>query len=139
MRRANEDLRRDQQQVGERATDEHEPSVPLGARPIPFSRAIMNTTLPTTSLGPKVSFTGVEDPEAHLTVFHTQMMLVGGSDTVYCKMLMSTLSGAVLEWFDSLPNGYITNFDQFATLFREQYLVDKAPARPSYDVFDVKQ
>jgi len=99
----------------------------------------MNTTLPTTSLGPKVSFTGVEDPEAHLTVFHTQMMLVGGSDTVYCKMLMSTLSGAVLEWFDSLPNGYITNFDQFATLFREQYLVDKAPARPSYDVFDVKQ
>jgi len=58
---------------------------------------------------------------------------------VYCKMLMSTLSGATLEWFVSLPDGHITNFDQFATLFREQYLVNKAPTRLSHDVFDVKQ
>ena len=137
--RANEELRRDLQQVGERATDERAPPVPLRARPMPFSRAIMNVILPTTSLGPKVSFTGVEDPEAHLTAFHTQMMLTGGSDAVYCKMLMSTLSGAVLEWFISFPDGHITSFDQFATLFREQYLVNNAPARLSYDVFDVKQ
>jgi len=99
----------------------------------------MNVVLPTTSLGPKVSFTGVEDPKAHLTTFHTLMMLTGGSDAVYCKMLMSTLSGAALEWFISLPDGHITSFDQFATLFREQYLVNKAPVRLSYDVFDVKQ
>jgi len=68
----------------------------------------MNTALPTTTLGPKVSFIGVEDPEAHLAAFHTQMMLTGGSDAVYCKMLMSTLSGAELEWFVSLPDGHIT-------------------------------
>jgi len=135
LRRANEELRRDLQQVGERAADERATPVPLSARPMSFSRAIMNVTLPTTSLGPKVSFTGVEDPEAHLTVFHTQMMLTEGSDAGYCKMLMSTLTSAALEWFVSLPNGHITNFDQFATLFREQYLVNKAPARLSYDIF----
>jgi len=67
----NEELRRDLQQTGERAVDERAPPVPLRAHPIPFSQAIMDTTLPTTSLGPKVTFTGVEDPEAHLTVFHT--------------------------------------------------------------------
>ena len=67
------------------------------------------------------------------------MMLTGRFDAVYCKMLMSTLSGAMLEWFISLPDGHITSFDQFATLFREQYLVNKAPTRLSYDVFDVKQ
>jgi len=99
----------------------------------------MNTTLPTTSLSPKVSFIGVEDPKAHLTAFYTQMMLTGGSDVVYCKMLMSTLSGAMLEWFISLPDRHITTFDQFATLFREQYLVNQAPTRLSYDVFYVKQ
>jgi len=99
----------------------------------------MNTALLTTSLGPKVSFTGVEDLEAHLTAFHTQMMLTRGSDAVYCKMLMSTLSATALEWFFSLPDGHITTFDQFATLFREQYLVNKTPTRLSYDVFDVKQ
>jgi len=139
LRRANEELRRDLQQVGERAANEHAPPVPLRARPIPFSQVIMNTALPTTSLGPKVSFTGVEDPEAHLTAFHTQMMFTGGSNAVYCKLLMSTLSGAAMEWFVSLPDGHITTFDQFATLFREQYLVNKALTRVSYDVFDVKQ
>jgi len=92
-------------------------TVPLRARPMPFSRAIMN--LPTTSLGPKLSFTRVEDPEAHLTTFQTQIMLTRGFDAVYCKMLMSTLSGASLEWFISLPNEHITSFDQFSTLFRD--------------------
>ena len=77
--------------------------------------------------------------EAHLTMFHTQMMLKGGSDAVYCKLLMSTLASAALEWFVSLPDGHITTFDQFATLFREQYLVNKAPTPLSYDVFDIKQ
>jgi len=53
-----------------------------------FSQAIMDVVLPATSMGPKVTFTGVEDPEAHLTVFHTQMMLTGGAT------FMSTLAGA---------------------------------------------
>ena len=139
LRKANEELCRDLQQVGERATNERAAPIPLKPRPMPFSRAIMNVGLPTTSLGPKISFTGVEDLEAHLPAFHTQMMLTGGSDVVYCKMLMSTLSGAALERFVSLPNRHVTNFDKFATLFREQYLVNKALTRLSYDVFDVKQ
>jgi len=49
LRRANEELRRDLQQVGEHATDERAPPVPLRARPMPFSQAIMNTALPTMS------------------------------------------------------------------------------------------
>jgi len=39
----------------------------------------------------------------------------------------------------SVSDGHITTFDQFATLFREQYLVNKSPIRLSYDVFDIKQ
>jgi len=79
----------------------------------------MDVVLPATSMGPKVTFIGVEDPEAHLTAFHTQMMLTGGFDVVYCKLFMSTLAGAALEWFVSLPDRHITTFDQFSTLFRE--------------------
>jgi len=76
--RTNEELRRDLQQVGECAVDEHAPPVPLRARPMPLSQVIMDTTLPTTSLDPKVTFAGVEDPKAHLTTFHTQMTLAKG-------------------------------------------------------------
>jgi len=127
LRRTNEELRRDLQQAGERAVDERAPPIPLKARPIPFSQAIMDTVLPVMSLGPKVTFTGVENSEAHLTTFHTQMVLTGSSDGVYCKLLMSTLAGATLEWFVSLPNGHITTFDQFVTLFRNNTSLTRPP------------
>ena len=87
----------------------------------------------------KASFTGVEDPEAHLTAFHTQMMLSGGSHAVYCKVFMSTLSGTALDRFVSIPTGHITTFQKFSKMFVEQYIVNEAPPLVSYDLFDVRQ
>ena len=89
-------------------------------------------------MGPKVTVTGMEDPEAYLTAFYTQMMLVGGSDAVRCKLFMSTLTGMAMDWFISLLEGHITSFAQLSRLFREQYLANRAPAPVSYDLFDVK-
>jgi len=109
--RTKDELRRNLQQAAKCAIDEHAPPIPPRARPMSFSQTMMDTALPTTSLGPKVTFTGVENPKAHLTTFHTQMMLTGESDAVYCKLLMSSLAGATLEWFVSLPDGHITTFD----------------------------
>ena len=71
LRRTNEELCRSLQQAGERAVDERAPPIPPRARPMPFSQAIMDAVILATSMGPKVTFTGVEDLEAHLTVFHT--------------------------------------------------------------------
>jgi len=88
----------------------------------------MDAVIPTTFIGPKATFTGIEDPKAHLTTFHTQMMLSGGSDAVHCKLFMSMLTGTVLEWFVSLPDGHVTSFAQFSTLFREQYIINRPPA-----------
>ena len=99
----------------------------------------MDTVVPANAVAVKTYFTGVEDPEAHLTAFHTQMMLSRGSDAVYCKVFMSTLSGIALEWFVSLPTGHITTFQQFSKMFVEQYIVNKALPLVSYDLFDVRQ
>jgi len=96
---------------------------------MPFSQAIMDAVIPATSMGSKVIF----------TAFHTQMMLSEASDVVYCKIFMSTLAGAALDWFVNLPDGHITSFDQLSTLLREQYLVNMVLPPISYNVFDVKQ
>jgi len=104
-----------------------------------FSQAIMDTVIPTTFIGPKITFTSVEDLEAHITAFQTQMMVSGGTNVMHCKLFMSTFSGTTFDWFVSLPNGHITSFDQFLTLFREQFIVNQAPPLVSYDLFDVKQ
>ncbi|XP_068498327.1 uncharacterized protein [Phaseolus vulgaris] len=141
LNRVNEELRRTLQAQKERAVEERMsmPPSPPRAFPMPFSPEIMKTVVPPNLVGVKASFTGVEDPEAHLKAFHTQMMLSGGSDAVYCKMFMCTLSGIAMEWFVSLPEGHITSFHQFSKLFTEQYIVSRAPSVVSYDLFDVRQ
>ena len=58
---------------------------------------------------------------------------------MHYKLFMSTFSGTALDWFVSLPNGHITSFDQFSTLFREQFIVNQAPPPIYYDLFYVKQ
>jgi len=70
----------------------------------------VDVVIPTTLVGPKVTFTGTEDPEAHLMAFHTKIMLVGGSDAVRCKLFMSTLVGTAMDWFISLPDGHVMLF-----------------------------
>jgi len=52
---------------------------------------------------------------------------------------MGTLAGTTLDWFIGLLNGHITSFDQFSTLFKEQFIVKRAPPLVSFDLFGVKQ
>ncbi|XP_068503818.1 uncharacterized protein [Phaseolus vulgaris] len=117
------------EQRGRATVEEVAPSWPPRVFPMPFAQAITDTPIPMSVVPVKAFFTDVKDPEAHLTAFHTQMMLSGGSDVVYCKMFMSTLQGTALEWFVSLPTGYITNFQQFSKLFVEQYIMVRSPAK----------
>ena len=113
--RVNEELRKALQAQKERAAEERVVSLPSPPKtfPMPFSSEIMSAVVPPNLVGVKALFTGVEDPKTHLTAFHTQMMLSGGSDAVYYKLFMSTLSGIALEWFVSLPDGHITSYDLF--------------------------
>ena len=134
LHRANEELRR-----GWRDIDEPETATLPREFSTPFSQAILETEIPNTFTGPKVTFTGMKDPEAHLTAFHAQMMLVGGSDAVRCKLFMSTLTRMAMDWFISLPDAHVTSLTQLSRLFREQYLANRAPPPVSYDLFDVKQ
>ena len=140
LHRVNEELRRGlNNNQGQREQDETERLTPPREFSTPFSQEILDAVIPNTFARPKVIFTGMEDPEAHLTAFHTQMVLVGGSDAARCKLFMSTLTGMAMDWFISLPNGHITSFRQLSQLFREKYLANKAPPPVSYDLFDVKQ
>jgi len=72
LNRINEELRktlheREESAVGDRSA----PPSPPRSFPMPFSQEIMDSVVPTNTVAVKVSFTGVEDLEAHLTAFHT--------------------------------------------------------------------
>jgi len=87
LNRVNEESRKALQGQKERATRDKSAPLSLPCNfPMSFSQEIMDTVVLANTVAVKESFTGVEDPEAHLTAFHTQMMLSGGSDAVYCKV-----------------------------------------------------
>jgi len=121
----NEELRRNlQTHTTKREGVDQGPVTPPREFPTPFSIEIMDAVIPAMLMGPKVTFTGMEDPEAHLAAFHTQMMLIEGSDVARCKLFMSTLVGTTMEWFMSLPDGHVTLFPRLTKLFWAQYLAN---------------
>jgi len=111
--RANEELHRGlRNHLGNRETEDRECFTPPREFPTLFSQPIMEAVIP-----------------------HT----FGSSDSVRCKLFMSTLTGMAMDWFISLPDGHVTSFAQLSQLFREQYIANQAPLPVSYDLFDVKQ
>jgi len=136
----NEELRRGlRNNSGLRDAEDRECFTPPREFSTPFSQSILEAVIPQTFVGSKVTFTGMEDPEAHLTAFRTQMMLVGSFNAVKCKLFMSTLTGMTMDWLINLLDGHITSFAQLSQLFKEQYLANRSPPPVSYDLFDVKQ
>jgi len=71
----------------------------------------MNVVIPKNFMTPRITFTGTEDPEAHITTFHTQMRISRGTDAMHCKLFMGMFASTTLDWFIGLPDGHITSFD----------------------------
>ncbi|XP_020228199.1 uncharacterized protein LOC109809334 [Cajanus cajan] len=52
---------------------------------------------------------------------------------------MGTLKKAALDWFSSLPDRSITDFDVFGRLFMAQFVANKKKSPITADLFDLKQ
>jgi len=72
LHRVNEELRQgmrnDRRRHGHDEMENHSPPREFST---PFSQEILDAVIPNTFAGPKVIFTGMEDPETHLAAFHT--------------------------------------------------------------------
>jgi len=89
---------------------------------------------------PKIAlFTGIEDPENHLTTFNAKMIISKGTDAIRCNMFIFTFTGTTLQWFSGIPDGQITSYSQFSRMFREQFFVNKVKPLRLYGLFGVRQ
>jgi len=122
LRKANEELRKSLQQLDQRSTRELDLNAPLRARPKPFLQAIMDVLVPPHYITPKIIFTGVEDPENHLTTFNAQMIIYGGINAIHCKMFMGTFTCTTMKWFRGFHDGHITFFNQFSKVVQRTVL-----------------
>jgi len=68
---------------------------------------------------PKIQyFIGTKDLLMHLETFHAQTVIYRGTNVVYFKMFVGTLTDITLKWFSSLADGVIKSFDDYTTILR---------------------
>lgn len=66
-------------------------------------------------------YDGTTDAEAHIKAFTNAMTFRTGCDTIWCRPFSLSLEGEALEWFNSLPNNSIENFEGIGRMFKKQF------------------
>ncbi|KAI3455061.1 hypothetical protein Pfo_011724 [Paulownia fortunei] len=88
-----------------------------------FSPTIVAESLP---LGVKITnlleYDGPGDPQEHLDRFFAKAGLYDLNDAAYCKIFRTTLTKRALSWFNQLPGGTITSFEQLTQQSLRDYV-----------------
>ncbi|KAL0396845.1 UNVERIFIED_CONTAM: hypothetical protein Scaly_0132900 [Sesamum calycinum] len=106
----------------------------------PFSTAILAEALLT---GVKVSnlseYDGTGDPQEHLDKFYAKIDWYDLRDAAYCKVFRTTLSKRALAWFNQLPAGTISSFEQLTQRFLHHFSMNKRVPKTAAFLFTMRQ
>ncbi|XP_072054420.1 uncharacterized protein [Arachis hypogaea] len=67
------------------------------------------------------------------------MYLADASDATRCKAFPTTLSKAVMKWFDSLPPRSVTSFEDLSRKFLMRFSIQKDKVKHAPSLLGVKQ
>ncbi|XP_025679413.1 uncharacterized protein [Arachis hypogaea] len=84
-------------------------------------------------------YDGTSDLSHHLRNFRSRMYLTDASDAIRCKAFPTTLIKTAIKWFDSLPPGLITSFDDLAKKFLARFSIQKDKAKHAPSLLGIKQ
>ena len=120
-----EEIRRMQRQIHmlERKLSEKEGGGSnQGGRSTLFSRDIMREDYPPKFKMPLLDvYHGTTDPRERFDRYQTLMEIQGASSVVMCKAFSLTLSGTAKDWYWNLPVGSISNFEELAVAFVDNF------------------
>ncbi|KAJ1404523.1 hypothetical protein SESBI_26508 [Sesbania bispinosa] len=104
----------------------------------PFSMEIAESPLDFRE-PPLKDYDGTTDPQAHVTIFKTQMLKRGLGDAIQCKLFSGTLSGAALIWFSHLPPLSISGIQDLLKKFLAQFSARRSRMMTSGKLFSIRQ
>ncbi|XP_016164188.1 uncharacterized protein LOC107606662 [Arachis ipaensis] len=106
----------------------------------PFSNDIMREKFPRNFKSPDIDLNDeTTDPKYHLSNFKSRMYLADASDATRCKTFPTTLTKAVMKWFDSLPSRSVTSFDDLWRKFLMRFSIQKDKVKHALSLLGVKQ
>ncbi|XP_074305040.1 uncharacterized protein LOC141639966 [Silene latifolia] len=110
----------------------------------PFTDAIAIVALPKGFSVPTMTlFNGTANSCHYISEYKQKMMVTtaagASKETCMCKGFGSTLSGAALKWFVSLPNKFISSFAELVNAFNQKFeSIRRTPKQPS-DLYRIVQ
>ncbi|WP_271039623.1 reverse transcriptase domain-containing protein [Agrobacterium sp. ST15.13.040] len=106
----------------------------------PFIRTVVEAAMPGDFRVPRLEiYDGRTDPQAHLTKYRRSMIMHGADDATMCKCFEVTLTGPATAWYNSLPPGTITEFQELSTAFTQQFIGSRPTAKMPVQMFDIEQ
>jgi len=79
----------------------------------PFTTEVINTPMLRKVKMPALElYDGTTDSKAHLVVHKAQMYVQDVDDVAYCQYFPTTLKGVAQSWFNDLPLGSISCFQE---------------------------
>ncbi|XP_059067466.1 uncharacterized protein LOC131858289 [Cryptomeria japonica] len=109
-------------------------------RKSPFDITILNTILPTVAKSLKFDrFNGDGDLNVHIDSFMTMCSDYHSLNFVLLKLFLCSLKGTTLEWYSSLPDYSIHNFDQLIDLFLKPFQANIGSKVTIGDIVHCKQ
>ncbi|XP_019176264.1 PREDICTED: uncharacterized protein LOC109171648 [Ipomoea nil] len=101
-----------------------EPEAPLLRNP--FTADVMSLPYPHDLRIPgNKGYDGKTDPEAHINSYYGNMLMMGVTDVVMCRVFYSTLTGRAADWFQTLEPGSIACFAKLAKKFVHKFATSK--------------
>ena len=115
--------------------------VTIGNPKNPLNTAIMAETIPRTFVRPTNPrlYQGDSDPQKHLDYFAGNMQFAGASDAITCRCFPMSLGEDPMSWFQSLPTGSITCWNDICERFTRKYASNRALAKTPEGLDNVKQ
>ncbi|XP_042386607.1 uncharacterized protein LOC121978312 [Zingiber officinale] len=107
---------------------------------VPFSTRVLCEKLPEGYWPPAIGeYDGSQDSEDHLRKFRNIALLHQYSDAIKCRVFLNTLSGSAQKWCDGLPNGSITCYHDFKTVFLRHFASSRKYQKTDHCLFALKQ
>ncbi|XP_017428565.1 uncharacterized protein LOC108336606 [Vigna angularis] len=92
---------------------------------LPFTEAIMQTTMPEKPPPTLERYDGSAEPDNHLRNFIDAITFYTDSDLVICRAFSLSLKDEALEWYHTLPPNTVDCFATIKALFRRHYATNR--------------
>ncbi|XP_076922463.1 uncharacterized protein LOC143584262 [Bidens hawaiensis] len=103
-----------------------------------FIASIATSPFPVNAKIPKTvgRYNGMTDPSDHMQNFVAVGGVSGWTLPYWCHMFSLTLTGAASEWFEKLPDGKISSWDDLVKKLSQQFSQQKKHTRDQSEILD---